>query len=157
VLGHAHPRVVEAIADADAVVLGPGSLYTSIIANLLVRGIVAALRRTRAPKIYVCNIMTQPGETTGCTAGDHRAALEKHGAADMLDYIVVNTGALPRGVLRRYAQRGSYPVRIDSPRLQGLKTARANMVSPEGYARHDPDRLAKIVMKIIARHTRGKR
>jgi len=147
----AAPRVIEAIADADAVVIGPGSLYTSVIANLLVKGVVPALRRTRAPKIYVSNIMTQPGETNGFSADDHLSAIEEHGADNLMDYMIVNSGRIPQAVLRRYARQDSFPVSIDATRSRGSIMIRANMVCPEGYARHDSRRLAKVIMNIVAR------
>jgi uncharacterized cofD-like protein len=146
----AGPRVIEAIADADAVIIGPGSLYTSIISNLLVKGVVLALRRTRAPKIYVSNIMTQPGETTGYTTGDHLTAIDKHGAAGLLDFAIVNSGVIAGDVLRRYARKKSFPVAHSTVRVPGLKMVRANMVSPDGFARHDPGRLSMAIMKIVS-------
>jgi 2-phospho-L-lactate transferase/gluconeogenesis factor (CofD/UPF0052 family) len=93
--------------------------------------------------------MTQPDETTGYSVGDHLAAIDLHGGKDVLDYVIVNSGKIPRKVSRRYATRGSFPVAIDAVRVHGATPVRANMVSPLEYARHDPDRLARVVMKII--------
>ena len=115
------PEVICAIQEADAVVLGPGSLFTSVIPNLLVPGIVEALRRTSAAKIYVCNVMTQPGETTGFTAADHVEALLKHSAPDLLDYVLVNSDlAIPPDKLEPYRQNGAELVRPDFERLHRL-------------------------------------
>ncbi len=145
----AAPRVIEAIGQADAIVLGPGSLYTSIIANLLIQGIVPALRKTAAPKIYVCNIMTQPGETTGYTLTDHLRAIEDHGADGLLDVIIANYSRIPENVARRYAKEGACPVRIDRRSIKGVRMVKTNLISPEGVARHDPGRLASVIKRIL--------
>lgn len=145
----AAPQVIEAIGTADAIIIGPGSLYTSVISNFLVRGVLRALQRTAAPKIYVCNIMTQPGETIGYTVGDHMAAIEAHGAKGIVDHVIANCGRIPKTICSRYAASGSFPVTIDRQRINGARLVRADMVSPLGYARHDPDKLAKVIMKLV--------
>ena len=106
-----------AIRAADAVVLGPGSLYTSIIPNLLVKGIPEALAKTPAPKIYICNVMTQPGETDGYTASGHLEALVAHGGTT-IDYAVVNTGPVPPRLRVRYLQMGANPVAADIEEIE---------------------------------------
>ena len=88
------PAALAAIGEADLIVLGPGSLYTSVIPNLLVDGVAEAIARSDAPKIYVCNIMTQEGETEGYTAADHLQALLKHGAPDLVDLCLANSEAV---------------------------------------------------------------
>ena len=145
----AAPKVIEAIDAADAIILGPGSLYTSIIANLLVEGIVPALRKTAAPKIYVCNIMTQPGETTGYTLTDHLHALETHGAGELLDVVIVNDARIPEKVARRYAEEGAIPVKIDKRAVKGIRMVKTSLISPEGIARHDPLKLAAVIKNIL--------
>jgi uncharacterized cofD-like protein len=145
----AGPQVLEAISAADGIVIGPGSLYTSVIANLLIKGIVPALRKAKAPKIYICNIMTQPRETIGYSFSDHLAAIEKHAGKGLLDYMVVNNGSMPRKVLRRYAQQGSFPVAIDRRTFPSMSVVRADLVSPSEFARHDSAKLAKAVMRVL--------
>ena len=97
------PKALHAIEEADAIILGPGSLYTSIIPNLLVPGIVPAIQASRAAKIYVCNVMTQHGETKGYTAADHLQAIYDHAAEDLVDYIIVNDQEIPEYFQAKYA------------------------------------------------------
>jgi uncharacterized cofD-like protein len=108
------PGVLKSIVEADVVVLGPGSLYTSVIPPLLVRGVAAALAKTRALKVYVCNVMTQPWETANHTAEDHLRAVLDHVRSSarrpVLDAMIVNDGPFPEAVLRHYARAGSFPV-----------------------------------------------
>lgn len=145
----AGPNVVDAIADADAIVIGPGSLYTSVIANLLVDGLPAALRKSKAPKIYICNIMTQPGETSKYTLSDHIGTIDKHAGSGLLDYVIVNNGAVPAALLKRYAGKRSYPVKIDRLKPSGPQIVKADLVSHTEYARHDHEKLAAITYQII--------
>ncbi|MGI6143562.1 MAG: gluconeogenesis factor YvcK family protein [bacterium] len=148
-----HPvlEAVEAIKEADAIVLGPGSLYTSVLPNLLVEELAEAIRLSRAPCIYVCNVMTQWGETDGYTAADHLQALQDHVAAGLVDYIIVNTEAVPPRLLARYREEKAYPVRVDLERLQklGVKIIRGNFISYTNFVRHDPVRLARAIMKLV--------
>jgi len=146
----AGPKVVEAILSADGIVIGPGSLYTSIIANLLTKGIVQALKRSRAPKIYVCNVMTQPGETTGYTSQDHIDAIEKHFGAGVVDYAVVNSGQISQRLFLRYSKMGSYPVSINGKWNGRVKVVKKDLISRREFARHDPDMLARAVLKIVS-------
>lgn len=151
----AGPNVIDAIADADGIVIGPGSLYTSVIANLLVDGIPAALRKSKAPKIYVCNIMTQPGETSKYSLADHIATIDKHAGAGLLDYALVNSGVVPPALLKRYAGQHSYPVKIDRLKASGPRVVKTDMVSQTEYARHDHEKLAAITYKLITGRTAG--
>jgi uncharacterized cofD-like protein len=145
----ADPRVIEAIKNADAIILGPGSLYTSIIANLLVKGVVEAIRGTRVPRIYVCNLMTQPGETAGFTFGDHMQSIEKHACRGLIDHVVANSERIPQALERKYAKEGAYPVTPDRAGLKDIKVTKADLVTPRAYARHDPDKLARVIMQIV--------
>jgi len=147
----AGPSVLEAVRDADAVIYGPGSLYTSIIANLLVKGITGALKKVKGPKIYVANIMTQPGETTGYALGDHINAITGHTGEGLIDYAVVNKGSIPLALLKRYAHKGSFPVVIDIESTPRVKIVKADIVSQQEYARHDSDKLAALIMKVIGK------
>jgi uncharacterized cofD-like protein len=148
----AGPKVLEAIASADVIVIGPGSLYTSVVANLLVEGVVKALAKVSAPKIYVCNIMTQPGETLDYSLTDHLTAIENHVHQHVLDYVIVNNGSFPKTLLKRYAKEHSFPVKINTTRFAKTKIIKADLVSPVAYARHDPDKLAAVINKIVQSH-----
>lgn len=138
-----------AIRTADAVVLGPGSLYTSIIPNLLVKGIPEALARTRAIKIYVCNVMTQPGETGGYTVSAHLRAIQEH-AGELIDYAVVNTGQVPYRLRARYRQEGAEPVVADFDEIEklGITAVGEDLVHQTEVVRHHPDKLAQSVVQI---------
>ncbi|MDS1030626.1 YvcK family protein [Bacillota bacterium LX-D] len=143
------PQAVEAIREAEVVVLGPGSLYTSIIPNLLVKDIADALRETKAPIIYVCNIMTQPGETEACTAAGHLRAIIEHLGEGIVDYIVVNTGSIPNSLLKKYSVEGSRPVLVDKRTIEkmGVKVIGDKLVNSVDFIRHDQDRLARLIIK----------
>ena len=142
-------EVFEAIEEADLFVFGPGSLYTSVIPTLLVDGVVDAIRRSSAKKVYVCNIMTQPNETKGYTVSDHVMALLNHTAPDFLDYVIVNTGVPDRAVREQYMRRGQYPVRNDAAKLNGIKVVEADLLSAGEQAHHDPEKLASCIMEIL--------
>ncbi len=144
--------VLESIREADAILLGPGSLYTSIIPNLLVEGVADALRRTSAPKIYVCNVMGQPGETEGYTAFDHVEAILQHGGEGIIDYCVVNTEKIEDAVRRRYAEEGVGPVLVDAPRFRerGIGLIGAEVLGrKENLARHNPEKLAECIFDFL--------
>ena len=102
-----------AIRQADIIVLGPGSLYTSIIPNLLVNTVCDEIKRSKAKKVYVCNVMTQPGETDDYSAFLHIDAIEKHSYQGVADYCIVNTGRFPKEILAKYKHEGAVPVRVD--------------------------------------------
>ena len=147
------PEAVRAIEEADMIVLGPGSLYTSIIPNLLVEGIVDAIRRSRALKVYVCNVMTQEGETEGCTAGDHIAALFQHSAPGLFDLCLVNSSPIPASVAARYAEEGAEPMQCDLERCRelGVEIIRRPVATVDGgYVRHHSDALARELMLLHA-------
>ena len=140
------PEVLDAISKADLIVIGPGSLYTSIIPNLLVKDISAAISLSQARKIYVCNIVTQPGETDGYSVGDHvKAILDHAGQENLFDTVMVSSG-LPEKLPPGYAQEGRFPVRTDEDRVRqmGLKVIKRRMIefNSEGHVRHSPRRLA---------------
>src|SRR5690606_23080417 len=100
----ANPKVIKAIENADVIVLGPGSLYTSLIPNLLVEGISESIYNSNAIKIYVSNIMTQPGETTGYSVSDHINAINRHIASEFIDYVIINNQEPPREIAKRYSE-----------------------------------------------------
>jgi len=110
-------EVIEAIGEADVIVLGPGSLFTSIIPNLLVDGVCDAIKKSKALKIYVCNVMTQPGETDGYSVSDHIKALERHSFEGIVDYCIFNTADIPELLKKKYSEDGAQIVRVDYDEL----------------------------------------
>ena len=145
------PSALEAIREADLILLGPGSLYTSVIPNLLVEGVPEAIAQSDALKIYVCNIMTQDGETEGYTAGDHLEALMNHGAPGLVDLCLANSAPVQAGLVERYRAEDAVPLAVDRERVaaMGLELVERPVASEGGnFARHDPDKLAAAVLEI---------
>ena len=143
------PEALDAIGEADLIILGPGSLYTSVIPNLLVNGIVDAVLKSKARKIYVCNIMTQPGETTDYTVASHINALFKHaGGKKIVDAVLVNN-SLPDNISEGYAQSGSIPVRLDMENINpiGVEIVSQKLIqeNKEGLVRHSSNRVARAI------------
>ncbi|MFA7480587.1 MAG: YvcK family protein [Vulcanimicrobiota bacterium] len=147
-------EVLASLRTADAVVLGPGSLFTSIIPNLLVGGVEEALRQLHVPRIYICNVMTQPGETDGFGAADHLEALERHIGAGVVDTIVVNITPPSEELLKKYEAQGATPVDPQLDRLEkmGVKVVGADLLSEFDLVRHDSKRLATAIVDLLARH-----
>lgn len=143
-------EVIGAIREADAIVLGPGSLYTSIMPNLLVDRVAREIEAASAVKIYVCNVMTQPGETDGYSASSHVRALLRGAKARLCDVVIVND-ELPRKLRDEYAEEGQFPVELDEAALRdlGARVVRANVISETQTVRHDSDRLAAVVIGIV--------
>lgn len=146
-------EVLDAIADADAIVLGPGSLYTSILPNFLVDGIARAVADASAVKIYICNVMTQPGETDAFAASAHVRVLLEQARERVCDTVVINEEP-PRKLLERYAEEGQIPVAPDRGAIEamGLRVVGASVVSETSTVRHDPTRLADVVLKLVDEH-----
>jgi len=147
------PAALEAIAAADVITLGPGSLYTSVIPNLLVSGIPKALRQARAAKVYFANLMWQPWETMHYSAADHLDAIERHAGAGLVDYVVVNTRHIGGERRRRYAAEKVYPVKVDLPRLEamGVEVIGRNLLARNEKVRHDPAAVARVAVELIER------
>lgn len=142
----------QALEEAEVIVLGPGSLYTSIIPNLLVPGIADAIRRSRALKIYVCNIMTEPGETDSFTVSDHLKALIDHAGYGIINTCLVNNQPIPDPLLARYAERSAMPVPVDVREAQrfGVDLVQVDLLdSHQEYIRHDPEKLAWHTMRLF--------
>jgi uncharacterized cofD-like protein len=133
------------------VVIGPGSLYTSILPNLRVRGITEALRETDASKIYICNVATQKGETAGYSVADHLEALQRHTFPSLVDYVVANDDVLTMGV-----QFSAEPVLADDRQLIHATLERASLADPEHPLRHDSKLLAQAVIGLYDRGHNGK-
>jgi uncharacterized cofD-like protein len=145
------PEVKESIENADLIVIGPGSLYTSILPNLLVDGIVESIKKSSALKLYICNVMTQPGETDGYTAADHAEAIINHCGEGVFDYIIVNNQPGSKELQKKYEEEGAFPVKIDHKRLKklGLKVVEADLLKKNSYLRHDPEVLAELIYSLI--------
>ena len=145
------PEAVRAIGEADLVLLGPGSLYTSIIPNLLVDGIVEAICRSGALKLYICNIMTQDGETEGMTASDHVAALLKHAGPGLVDVCLCNSATVRPGLVERYREEDAVPITVDAENIRAMgvePVTRPVSSETSNYARHSVERLSRAVMEI---------
>ncbi len=146
------PDVLQAISEADLILLGPGSLYTSVIPNLLVRGVADAVRASRALRVYVCNVMTQPGETDGFSASDHVRVLTDQLGPGLFTHVLVNTERpRNRALLARYEAMGAVPVVPDlgGVAAQGVTPVGDALISEDEVVRHDPDRLAKVAMRLL--------
>jgi len=139
-----------AIADADAITLGPGSLFTSVIPNLLVEGISEAIRRSDAVRGYFINIMSQPGETTDFLASDHIRAIHRHAGRRFIDYAVVNIRPIPSAAKKRYARQEAKPVENDIQTILdlGVKVLAGNLAQRGDKIRHDPATTAAVVLKL---------
>ena len=152
---HVQPlrEVLDTIRDADAIVLGPGSLYTSILPNLLVAGVARAVAESGAVKMYICNVMTQPGETDEFTASAHVRTLLEQAGKNICDYAIVNEQP-PQRLLEAYAEEGQTPVAPDRAAIEalGVRVVGANVISETQTVRHDPQRLAEVVLKLIDEH-----
>jgi len=143
-------ETLEAIRTASIIVIGPGSVYTSVVPNLLVKGIPEAIAASRAIKIYVCNVMTQPGETAGYTASDHVRAIMQHSSLRLFDYVLVNVEHPSPELLERYQLEGADFVIPDTDQIQaqGFHPIRASLISQTEVVRHDPHKLAEAIINL---------
>lgn len=146
-------EAIEAIREADAIILGPGSLYTSVIPNLMVREISSELLKSSAVKIYVSNIMTQPGETDNYDVADHIKAINKHVGGSVVDYVVINVEELSDKLMIKYKEESSRLVEINEEKIRALGSdiIKGNLVkiNEKGLVRHDSEELAAIVIETI--------
>lgn len=143
------PEVLEAIRRADLILIGPGSLYTSVIPSLLVSGVADAVRSSAALRVYISNLMTQPGETTGYAASDHLRSLAEHFGPGLVDWVVLNRRAPSPRLARRYRAQDSSPVRPDLARIRamGCRCLVADLLEEGDVIRHDSDRLARLLVR----------
>ena len=153
------PQVIEAIAEADMIVLGPGSLYTSIMPNLITDGVAEAVADSDAFRIYVLNIMTQDGETEGYTASDHIEAVFSNSGARLFDWCLANSAPIPAELTALYGREGAEPVRVDAGEVERLGVGLISApvaACASGYVRHDPDALARELLRAYREksHTR---
>ncbi|MBE6911675.1 MAG: YvcK family protein [Ruminococcaceae bacterium] len=142
---------INAIKEAKLIIFGPGSLYTSVIPNLLVDGIIDAIRKSSARKVYICNVMTQDGETENYTATDHIKALFSHSYNGLFDTCVANSAEISKELLKKYAEEGAEPMPINPKEFEdmGIKLISRPLISESTpLARHDPDKLASVIMSI---------
>ena len=142
------PDALHAIACADLITLGPGSLYTSLIPNMLVQEVIGAIRSSRAMKVYIQNIMTQPGETDGYSTADHIQALTEHSDGILFPNVLLNRALPSAGMLKPYEAEKASLVEIDRERLRALRLnlVERELLAEDGMIRHDPDRLARAVL-----------
>jgi uncharacterized cofD-like protein len=147
---HPNPEALEAIKEAELIIIGPGSLFTSIIPNLLIRQITEEITKKNIMKLYICNVMTQHGETDGFTAADHLEALIAHSKNNIVNCCLVNSGRLEYKLLLKYAHDKSFPVIYDRGRLRkmGMLVFEAAVVSKVDYLHHDSVKTAKEIMNI---------
>ena len=145
-------ETLEAIAGADLITLGPGSLFTSVIPNLLVDGIHEAIQASRAVKAYIVNLMWQPGETVGFSAADHICAILRHAPGRLLDHVIVNTRPIGEEPRRRYARKHALPVALDLDKLpaMGLSMVTGDFLDETDKVRHAPAALAKVALELAA-------
>jgi len=150
------PKALQAIHEADYIIIGPGSLYTSVIPNLLVPEIREAIAQRQVPRIYVCNIMTQPGETQGYSVADHIQAIDAVCQEPLFNAVLVQKQSPSARSLIRYAQESSYPVTLDRDRVTELdrRIVLANVIEEDdgtGLLRHNPQRLARVLLRWYSR------
>ncbi len=145
---------LDAIQQADVIILGPGSLYTSVIPNLVIKKISDYISASKAYKIYVCNVMTQPGETDQYSASEHLEAILKHSSPKILNTCLVNSAQVPLEARERYAQEGSFPVAADIENIQALGIAAVgeDLLSVNDYVRHDSEKLTKALITLIEKN-----
>lgn len=153
------PETLAAIEDADLITLGPGSLFTSLIPNLLVEGIAPAIQRSRALKAYFVNLMWQPGETIGFRASDHVEAIHRHAGMPLVDVAVVNTRAITARQRRKYAAQKVRSVLNDVDRLaeMGLQVVTADLLAAGDSVRHDPRASAEVALQLAKRGRMARR
>lgn len=147
------PETLAALRRADLITAGPGSLYTSVIPNLLVRGVAEQIARARGLRVCICNLMTQPGETRRYTAADHLQALQDHIGKRIFDVVILNSGSYPPAMRRRYRSQRADPVINDIERIEamGVKAVMGNLLAEDRVARHDPDKLARLLLNLAVK------
>jgi uncharacterized cofD-like protein len=142
------PEAIEAIRQADLILMGPGSLYTSILPNLLIPEIARAIARSRAPRVYIANLMTQPGETTNYSVAEHLRAIQTHVKPRIVDYVVANRQKVSASVAKRYRKEGAAQVKVDAAGLRelGVRVLLENLLEEQNVIRHNSARLARLLL-----------
>ena len=153
------PGVLEAIQNADAIIIGPGSLYTNVIPNLLIKNVAKTIRDSKALKIYISNIMTEPGQTDDYEVSDHIQSILEHSGEGVIDFCISDVGEIVPEYIRKYNLRGSDIVNIDTSKIKekGIKLIKGELSCIEdNYIRHDPDKTAKLIIELICTDLRFK-
>lgn len=150
------PEAIDAILEASMVTVGPGSLYTSLITNVLVDGISDALFATRGTRVFICNLMTQANESVHLTASQHIERIYEHAGGAIFDYALVNTTAVPEAARKRYAAEGAEPIIADFDRIEklGVRCIPGAFLHAEGVLRHDYELVTEVLLKLGLRHPR---
>lgn len=146
------PGVLEAIAEADAIIIGPGSLYTNIIPNLLVKGVSKAIKESNAFKVYVSNLMTEPGQTDNYTLSEHIRAINEHAGKGVIEYCIYDTGEITPEFIRRYNMEGAELVEQDTSKakIEGVNLMQRNLSHIDGeFIRHNPEAIAASIIELI--------
>lgn len=153
---HPLPEALEAIQQADLILMGPGSLFTSVIPNLLIPEIAQAISRSKAPRVYIANLMTQPGETTHYTLSEHLRAIQGHISNRVIDWVVANRQSVSPEVASRYRAQGAEPVLVDPDRTSkcNVKLVLDNLLEEHGVIRHNSPRLASLLVDEFLLRTR---
>ncbi|MFA6599706.1 MAG: YvcK family protein [Candidatus Omnitrophota bacterium] len=151
------PEAIDAIENADLIILGPGSVYTSVLPNLLIRDIFEAILRSEAYKVYVLNVMTQPGETDGMSAWDHLRVILEHTDPRIIDACIVNNQEIPPMMIEKYAEKGATTIALDVDviREKGYEVLEENVLRLDGQVRHDPERLAEVIFAHALKRARA--
>jgi 2-phospho-L-lactate transferase/gluconeogenesis factor (CofD/UPF0052 family) len=144
------PETLDAIARADLITVGPGSLYTSVVTNMLVNGMPEALGRARGIRVYVCNLMTQANESLGLTASQHIERIYEHARQPIFDYALVNTAAVSEVLRERYAREGAAPIEPDCDRIEslGVRCIAGDFAAEGDVLRHDADRVTQTLLRL---------
>jgi uncharacterized cofD-like protein len=147
------PDVVRSIQEAELIIIGPGSLFTSIIPNLLVPEIAEAVKNAKAPKVYVCNVMTQPHETASFKASDHVAAIIRHIGQGVITHALINNGKVKSEILDRYRKVGAEYVDPDEAAIEmlGVRPIHGNFIDDTNLVRHNPQKLAASIFRLLAK------
>ncbi len=148
---HPFPEAIQTIIDAELIVIGPGSVFTSVIPNLLVPGIAEAINKSKATKVYVCNVMTQPGESDAFTAAEHVLAIEANTELRVFDYVLLNTQLPSYQSQTKYREKDQFVVEPDLDRIRsmGFRTIVGDFMSESDFVRHDPGRVAESLMQVL--------
>ena len=146
----AAPGVIEAIKNADCIIIGPGSLYTNVIPNLLVNGVAKAIKESVAIKVYVSNIMTEPGQTDNYGVAEHINAIIEHCGKGVIDYCIYDTGEIVPEIIKKYNIQGQDLVEQNIDKIKGIKFLQRNLATvADGYIRHDPSLVASSIIELI--------
>ena len=153
------PQTLEAIANADMITIGPGSLFTSLIPNLLVRGISQAIVQSAATKVYVCNLMTQANESLGLSAADHIRALNRHAQKQIFDYALINRTPVSNEMKAKYALEGACQIvnDLDAIEALGVIPVLGDYLDEDGVVRHNTARVARDLMQVAEQHSKDER